>query len=162
MVTNGGTANLTVSAATIAPAGPLLRRHQRLHRGRTGGHLHHQVGFRSGTSTATQSATLNIASNATGSPTTVTLTGQGQTAPSIQVATTLAFGLRATGSSTNLPLAVTNNGTAPLVVSGVTLNPATGSGFTFTNGCATVAPGATCNITVTFAPGTSTLARTAS
>ena len=121
-----------------------------------------QVAFAPGTSTTTQTATLNIASNAPGSPTSVSLTGQGQTAPSIQVATTLAFGLRATGSTTNLPLAVTNNGSAPLVVSGVTLNPATGSGFTIaTNACSTVAPGATCTITVAFAPGASTAARTA-
>ena len=120
------------------------------------------MAFAPGTSTAAQTATLNIASNAPGSPTSVSLTGQGQTAPSIQVATTLAFGLRATGSTTNLPLAVTNNGTAPLVVSGVTLNPATGSGFTIvTNPCTTVAPGATCTITVALRPRRTTAVRTA-
>ncbi|HET7822230.1 MAG TPA: peroxidase family protein, partial [Ornithinibacter sp.] len=165
VVTNNGNANLTVTGATIAPASgtgfsvasngcttPLVPLDT----------CTIQVAFAPGGSTAAQTATLNIASNAPGSPTTVSLTGQGQTAPSIQVATTLAFGLRATGSTTNLPLVVTNNGSAPLVVSGVTLNPATGSGFTIaTNACSTVAPGATCTITVAFAPGASTAVRTA-
>jgi Ca2+-binding RTX toxin-like protein len=165
VVTNGGNANLTVTGATIAPASgtgfsvasngcttPLVPLDT----------CTIQVAFAPGGSTTAQTATLNIASNAPGSPTSVSLTGQGQTAPSIQVATTLAFGLRATGSTTNLPLVVTNNGSAPLVVSGATLNPATGSGFTIvTNACSTVAPGATCTITVAFAPGASTAVRTA-
>ena len=100
------------------------------------------MAFAPGTSTAVRTATLNIAHDAAGSPTSVSLTGQGQVAPAVQVPTTLAFGLRAIGSTTNLPLTVTNNGTAPLVVTGVTLNPAVGSGFTVpTNGCTTVAPG---------------------
>ena len=131
VVTNGGNANLTVTGATIAPASGTG--FSVANNGCTtvapAGTCTIQVAFAPGGSTTAQTATLNIASNAPGSPTSVSLTGQGQTAPSIQVATTLAFGLRATGSTTNLPLVVTNNGSAPLVVSGATLNPATGSGL---------------------------------
>jgi HYDIN/CFA65/VesB-like, Ig-like domain/Abnormal spindle-like microcephaly-assoc'd, ASPM-SPD-2-Hydin len=162
-VTNGGNANLVVTGATIAPASGTG--FSVADNGCTtvapAGTCTIQVAFAPGTSTSAQTATLNIASNAPGSPTTVGLTGQGETAPSIQVPATLAFGLRATNSTTTLPLVVTNNGSAPLVVSGATLNPATGSGFTIANGCTTVAPGATCTIDVTFDPGTSTLIRTA-
>ena len=164
VVTNGGNATLTVTGATIDPASGTG--FSVANNGCTtvapAGDCTIQVSFAPGTSTTEQTATLNIASNAPGSPATVSLTGQGQTAPSIQVPATLAFGLQPTGSTTNLPLVVTNSGTAPLTVSGATIAPATGTGFTVANnGCTTVAAGATCTITVAFAPGASTLAQTA-
>ena len=164
VVTNGGSATLTVTGATIDPASGTG--FSVANNGCTtvapAGDCTIQVSFAPGTSTTEQTATLNIASNAPGSPATVSLTGQGQTAPSIQVPATLAFGLQPTGSTTNLPLVVTNSGTAPLTVSGATIAPATGTGFTVANnGCTTVAAGATCTITVAFAPGASTLAQTA-
>jgi len=162
VVTNSGNAPLTVTGATIATGTGFSVANNGCTTVAPAGTCTIQVAFAPGTSTAVRTATLNIAHDAAGSPTSVSLTGQGQVAPAVQVPTTLAFGLRAIGSTTNLPLTVTNNGTAPLVVTGVTLTPAVGSGFTVpTNGCTTVAPGATCTITVRFAPGNVTTPRTA-
>ncbi len=89
VVTNTGSANLTVSAATITPAGPFSV----VTNGCTAavapaGTCTITVGFRP-TTTATATAQLSIAHNAAGSPTVITLTGQGRT-PVVQPAITIA------------------------------------------------------------------------
>ena len=94
VVTNTGTANLTVSAATIAPAGPFSV----VTNGCTAavapaGTCTITVGFRP-TTTATATAQLSITHNAAGSPTVITLTGQGRTPvvqPAITIPATTAF-----------------------------------------------------------------------
>ncbi|KAB7741891.1 choice-of-anchor D domain-containing protein [Nostocoides sp. F2B08] len=75
-------------------------------------------------------------------------------------ATTLAFGLRDTGTTNTLPVVVTNTGNANLTVSAATIT--SGTAFSVSdNGCtAAIAPDGTCTITVAFAPGTSTAAQT--
>ena len=113
VVTNSGNAPLTVTGATIATGTGFSVANNGCTTVAPAGTCTIQVAFAPGTSTAARSATLNIAHDAAGSPTSVSLTGQGQVAPAVQVQTTLAFGLRAIGSTTNLPLVVTNNGTAP-------------------------------------------------
>ena len=98
-MTNTGTANLTVSAATITPAGPFSV----VTNGCTAavapaGTCTITVGFRP-TTTATVTAQLSIAHNAAGSPTVITLTGQGRTPvaqPAITIPATTAFNRTAT------------------------------------------------------------------
>jgi hypothetical protein len=71
-------------------------------------------------------------------------------------ATTLAFGLRDTGTPTPLPVQVTNTGLAELTVSSAVVSPA-GAFTVASNTCTTVAPAGTCTITVAFAPTTTAL-----
>ena len=70
---------------------------------------------------------------------------------------TFVFGNRAVGSSTTANATVTNCGNAPFSFTDVSIHPATGPGFLVTATCATglvLAPGATCTVTVRFAPTT--------
>jgi alpha-tubulin suppressor-like RCC1 family protein len=103
-----------------------------------------------------KSASVNIASNAPGSPLMVSLAGTGGIpAPAITTsATGLAFGTEALGLTTAAQnLTVTNSGSAPLTVSSVSLAGANPASFSAANGCtASVAMGATCTIAVTFHP----------
>jgi hypothetical protein len=69
----------------------------------------------------------------------------------IAQATGVGFGYRELGSSTTLPVTITNPGPDPVSVTALHL-PA---GFTAVNGCSSIAVGATCTIGVTFAPVTS-------
>ena len=106
-------------------------------------------------SVSTYQAQLNIADNVTGSPQIVTLSGTGTAFGISLSATALAFpntdvGVTSAGMSTT----VTNTGTATLTISGVTIS---GTGFSQSNNCgSSVAPNATCVITVTFTPAAQT------
>ena len=76
---------------------------------------------------------------------------------SVTPATDLAFGNQNTGTtSTAQAITVSNTGTLPLVVSGVTVTGTDAASFTATPvaGCASMAPGASCTVNVTFAPTT--------
>ena len=76
---------------------------------------------------------------------------------SLTPATDLAFANQNTGTtSTAQAITVSNTGTLPLVVSGVTVTGTDAASFTATPvaGCASIAPGASCAINVTFAPTT--------
>jgi alpha-tubulin suppressor-like RCC1 family protein len=103
-----------------------------------------------------KSASVNIASNAPGSPLMVSLTGTGGIpAPAITTsAASLPFGTEALGLTTAAQnLILTNSGSAPLTVSSVSVAGANPASFSATNGCtASVAVGATCTIAVTFHP----------
>ena len=69
----------------------------------------------------------------------------------------LAFANQNTGStSVAQAITVSNTGTLPLVVSGVTVTGTDAASFTATpaSGCASVTPGASCTVNVTFAPTT--------
>jgi len=105
-------------------------------------------------STGSYLAAVNIADNATGSPQTVTLSGTGTASGVSLSSTSLTFpntnvGTTSAGMSTTL----TNTGTAALTISGVTILGTGASAFAQTNTCgSSVAPNATCVITVTFTP----------
>jgi hypothetical protein len=108
------------------------------------------------TARGTETATLQIPSNDAGSPATVTLTGTGQKAQDVSAApTSLSFGTLTTGHSQAQSATVTNTGDKPLHVGQAAI---TGPGaFAIAPGqdsCSTqtVAAGATCTITVQFAP----------
>jgi sugar lactone lactonase YvrE len=116
------------------------------------------------------SATLSIADNAVGSPQTIALSGTGQNGvPTDTLApTSLAFTPQPVGvPSAAIPVTVSNTGTGPLVITGITFGGANGSDFSQTNNCgtlpATVPVGAPpCTINVVFNPTSATpAARTA-
>ncbi len=108
-----------------------------------------------------RSATLSIASNASGSPHGVALSGNGVAAPAPAVTlspASLAFGNQSVGTtSAAKAITLTNSGSAVLGISSIVT---TGSGFAPTHNCAaTLAAAASCTINVTFAP-TSAVAST--
>lgn len=103
----------------------------------------------------TLSGTLSIVSNDANSPAGVSLSGVGLGSSGDLTGTT-SFGVVAVGSSTSRTFTFTNNGTA--AASGVSAS-VQGSGFALgANTCgtatspATVQPGASCTVSVTFAP----------
>jgi FtsP/CotA-like multicopper oxidase with cupredoxin domain len=109
------------------------------------------------TGTGARTATLSISDNAAGSPQTVTLTGTG-TAPVATVSpTSLAFGtqLRNTTSAART-VTLSNRGTGPMVINGITLGGANPTQFSQTNTCpiggAGLAAGTSCTISVRFRP----------
>jgi hypothetical protein len=103
------------------------------------------------TSLGNFSGSLDIQSNAPSSPISVVLVADGVQSFIGLSASSLSFGSVRNGQTgTAQTVTVTNTGTAPLNVSGVSIS---GSGFTQSNTCsAAVAVGGTCAITVNFAP----------
>jgi hypothetical protein len=97
-------------------------------------------------------ASLQLSSNAPGSPTLVTLAGTGTLALAGTLAApdAQAFADQAIGSSSAPRVVpVTNTGTVPVMVSGVVL----AGDFMQTNDCARLAAGGTCHVAVVFRPG---------
>lgn len=70
-------------------------------------------------------------------------------------ASTLTFGNQPVGTSTSKGVQVSNCGDAPWMFTDVSPHPATGDAFSIATACATgmtLAPGASCDATITFAP----------
>ncbi|HYC36566.1 MAG TPA: choice-of-anchor D domain-containing protein [Usitatibacter sp.] len=147
-VTNTGSATLIVSSATIAGAGFGMTHNCTAPIGPGATCLLFVTV--SPTTTGPMSATVSIVSNASGSPhgTSVLATA---TAPGVSLAPTpLNFSNVPVGSSANGVVTLTNTGTAPLAISAIATS---GAPFTQSNTCGTsLAAGASCPITVTFAP----------
>lgn len=115
-----------------------------------------------------RTASLSIAHNATGSPSTVTLNGTGTATPQPVVAVnanTLSFASQPLAStSVAQTVTVTNAGQAALVLSTVALAGTNAGDFVLGGTCvanASIAAGSTCSLTVRFAP-TAVGARSAS
>jgi hypothetical protein len=108
------------------------------------------------TAAGSRSASLEISDDASGSPQTVSLSGTGL-APTTTLSlstTSLAFG-QENETLTTAPQTVTlsNTGSASLSISSITVSGADPSDFPETNNCgASVAVGANCTISVSFAP----------
>ena len=105
----------------------------------------------------TRNANLVITHDATGSPTTIGLTGIGTALlPAICFTpTSVNFGNVVVGfTGTVRSVTITNCGTAPLVISNVTITGANAGDFIFaSNACTnTVATGSTCQVSLEFAP----------
>ena len=98
-------------------------------------------------------AALSISDGATGSPQTATLSGTGLGAAAGINPISLAFTAQTAGTISNAQIiTLTNSGTAPLNISGITAS----QNFDETNTCSTsVAAGSNCQISVTFSPSTS-------
>lgn len=99
----------------------------------------------------TNTATINIADNASSSPQTITLSGTSPAAPAVSFnPTSLTFPATGVGSiSSAQSLTLTNTGSATLNITSIVPDGA----FTQNSGCGTtLAVGASCTIAVTFSP----------
>jgi acetylornithine/succinyldiaminopimelate/putrescine aminotransferase len=114
-----------------------------------------QVTFKP-TAAVSLGATLTIADNEISSPKTVALTGTGTTAaPAAKLsATSLSFPSTQVGSTSTLPLTITNSGGGTLSVSAISSTGANASLFTHTSNCGgnPLAAGASCTAQVIFSP----------
>jgi hypothetical protein len=104
----------------------------------------------------TKNATLTVTPAGTGPAAVVGLTGIGDPS-SAPVATVtpgvLAYGTVTAGTPSTLSTTVQNTGTAPLVVGAPTITGTGAAAYSVTaNTCTTVAPNATCTISVRYAP----------
>lgn len=106
------------------------------------------------TQTGPRSGTLSVTDNAPGSPQTGSLTGTG-VAPAVMLKpTSLTFVTQVIGKpSPAQNVILTNTGTGTLTISSITVTGTNAPDFSQTNTCGTsVAPGATCTISVVFDP----------
>src|SRR5437899_3142516 len=112
------------------------------------------------TAASARTATLTITDDAAGSPQSVSLTGTGVTPPTATLsATSSAFGEQRVGTTSAAQnVTLTNNGGAPLNLTGITITGAQAADFAFAagntcpSGAGSVAPGASCTISVSFTP----------
>jgi Abnormal spindle-like microcephaly-assoc'd, ASPM-SPD-2-Hydin len=149
---NSGTANLTISQATVTGSGfslsglilPLT-----LAPGQSG-NFNVQYAPKSAGSV---SGAVSIVSNAANSPATIVLSGTGIAASyAISVnPSSLSFGSVADGSSATQSFAITNTGNSNVAISGLT---ATGAGFSIVSGAGavTLSPNQNTSVSVQFAP----------
>jgi N,N-dimethylformamidase beta subunit-like, C-terminal/HYDIN/CFA65/VesB-like, Ig-like domain/Cep192 domain 4 len=118
--------------------------------------------------TGARAGSVAISDDAPGSPQSLSLSGTGTAgAPAVSLSpSSLDFGSRAVGTTSPAQTStLTNTGTAALTISNVAVSGANAADFAQSNDCptgpATLAVGATCTISVTFAP-TQSGTRTAS
>jgi hypothetical protein len=109
--------------------------------------------------TGAESAAIAIADNALGSPQTITLTGTGVVPAASLSPSNLTFPSTQIGlTSATQIVTIANSGGAPMTITGVSLAGANPGDFTETTNCpaapATLAPAASCNATIAFAPTT--------
>src|SRR2546425_1231536 len=118
--------------------------------------------------TGGRAATVTITDDAPGSPQSVSLTGTRVTPPTATLsATSSAFGNQRVGTTSAAQnLTLTNNGGTPLNLTSITITGAQAADFAFAagntcpTGAGSVAPGASCTISISFTPE-ATGARTA-
>jgi hypothetical protein len=103
------------------------------------------------TTAGAKTASVSITHNAAGSPGSVALTGTGVLSTTASAPASLAMNATRVGASSTKTLTITNTGTAPMTISGVTT---TGAAFSANRGTCTaaVAVGKSCKINVTFTP----------
>ncbi|HEY7834946.1 MAG TPA: choice-of-anchor D domain-containing protein, partial [Ktedonobacterales bacterium] len=106
--------------------------------------------------TGSRTANLNVSDNAESSPQSATLIGAGITPPSGMMlsSTSVAFGNQMVGTiSASQAITLKNYDATAYSISGISLTGANPGDFAQTNTCgATLASGASCTITLTFAP----------
>jgi hypothetical protein len=105
------------------------------------------------TTTGAQTATVNIADNASNSPQTISLTGSGAVALSLSP-TSLNFGTVTVGSTSGAKsITILNHEKAAVTFSNAQITGANSSNFSIVNNtCANLQSGATCTVSVTFSP----------
>jgi hypothetical protein len=101
-----------------------------------------------------RSANLVLLDNTVNGSNSVELTGTGTAPAPSFVPGAVSFPATTPTLSNVVPVTVTNNGNVALDVKNITLSGANAGAFTVSGNCAggSVAPGATCNLTVTFKP----------
>lgn len=149
-VTNTGTAPLDVASAVISGAPFAIAGDNCGQSVPPGSTCQINATFSPGAAGA-QSGSMTVTSDASNSPTVVSLTGTG-TAPGVSLAPSpVAFGNVPVGGSASRTLTLQNTGTAPLAINGISV---TGSFFSRTTSCGTsLAAGASCPIVVGYSPG---------
>jgi FG-GAP-like repeat len=111
-----------------------------------------------------RSGTVTLTDDASDSPQTISLSGQGLLAPTATLsASSITFALRAVGStSAAQSVTLTNNGNSALTITGITAVGANATDFAVTNNCGvSLAAGSTCSVSATITPAASGI-RTAS
>jgi hypothetical protein len=106
------------------------------------------------TASGNRSATINITDNAGGSPQQVNLAGTG-IAPMVTLTpTSLSFGNQNLGTTSGAKgVQLKNTGNAVLTISSIAISGTNATDFAQTNNCpSSLAPGAQCNINVSFSP----------
>ena len=105
------------------------------------------------TSTGAKSAAIGMQTNASSNPN-IALTGTGTTPIAAISVFSVAFSSQLAGTTSALQtFNLSNTGTAAMAVTGLSLTGADATVFTLQNGCgASLAPAATCAVTVAFAP----------
>jgi Cep192 domain 4 len=104
-----------------------------------------------------KSASLNFTDNAAGSPQSVTLSGASNDPAVLQVSpASLTFAAQGEGSSSSVQsVTVTNTGSSTASLSGITLKGTNASDFSEQTACAPVlSAGASCQVSISFAPAT--------
>jgi len=107
------------------------------------------------TATGTRTGSIMISDNAVGSPQMVSLTGIGINAPAITLSPgSLVFSSRLVGSSSpSLTISMSNSGNATLNIASIAITGSNAGDFSQTNTCGqTLAPSASCTISVIFKP----------
>ncbi len=104
--------------------------------------------------TGTFAATLTVNDNATGAPQTAALSGTATAAQATFSATSITFPATTVGTTTAPSIVtLTNTGGATLQINSILLGGANASSYNQMTNCGTsLAPGASCNISVTFTP----------
>lgn len=153
-ITNGGTASLTISSATVTGAGFSTTGLTTPVTITAGQNISFNVVF-SPTTSGAVSGSLSLASNAPSSPLSIPLSGTGVAATLSLTAnpSTVTFANTNVGSNTTQNVTLTNSGNSNVTISGVTT---TGSGFSasgVTSGT-TLTPNQSVTLTVTFTPTT--------
>ena len=157
LLTNTGTANLTVSVIGNSGANPTDFSHTSNCGGVSiapNGTCIINVRF-TPPAVGSFSATLNITDNATNSPQSISLTGTGANLPVVSLsATSLSFPATSVGSTSTLPVVVTNTGLGNLSVTAIGNSGANPTDFSHTSNCggASIAPSGTCTIQIKFTP----------
>jgi hypothetical protein len=149
-VTNTGSTVLTVGPQTITGSPDLTIGGTTCSTVNPGSSCTVTVRF-AATTLGAQTATLTVPHNAAGGPATVTVTGTGIAPQAVVTPTSIDYGSVLVGAVVTRTVTISNPGTAPLVVG---TSAVTGSAdFTVSaTTCATVAPGASCTVTVRLLP----------
>jgi hypothetical protein len=104
------------------------------------------------TATGTRTASVTITDNASDSPESVSLTGNG-VVPILNLATPVIFGGTAVGTTSSQSITPSNTGGGPLTISSITITGVNAGDFSQTNTCGTgIAAGGNCTITFIFSP----------
>lgn len=153
-VTNTGDAPLTISSVTVPTGSTAFTASGCVGSLAAGNSCAINVTFKP--QAASNTGSLRITSNATNSPTKdVTLDGAGTAAPLLSLTSANpSFASWAIGytSTETKPVTLKNTGTAPLTISAIAFNP-TSSVYTNSGNCVTtLAPNASCTLTMSFKP----------
>jgi HYDIN/CFA65/VesB family protein len=105
------------------------------------------------TTAGAQTGSLTVAIPGVSKTSSIPLTGTAYTPPAIGVANSLSFGGVPSGTSSTLPLSISDTGSQDLTISGLAISGTNAADFTVASGqCATINAGTSCNVNISFRP----------